>query len=1036
MSFSFLAIVLCPLFISPPAALAWKPVSHVHLAEVARLDALDGKVEFCLVDYEKGTIVRKLGDYDVEPNILKALTAGGPYYRAGGFAADFVPDIAHSQLLIHPHWERTTSDDWLRHLWLRAGGYVLPPANSDDYETALHIKAFVLGFLTHGAGDMFGHSYINVFAGGAWEINEIAMRHMAFEGYIDRRTPDTTPTDFYVASISGIEDFIYQHMLMATGLTGRADLIGKNLRLEDAAPARFFNGLIAFLQNEIAAYNSKVNEYTRNYNAKIQQAKDCRPSDPRCSRILLYRDAASIFADQAAYILLHGPIALYFANWIKDIEDGLRAFPAPSFQAHTYAFFHKPDTYYTPPDEALLDWTTNHLMSMLGIPDVVGPMVGYNMIWDNVPQSWKDKLEEYKSDFYDALMESALGLKLKELEDFLSSVTDPVQFDLIPSIFRNSGCWMPMKDFNRCELMIQDTAYNNPDERYDWRKFRPAYNTVVMNKLLLLSRSGLQQLVRDLGSALDVSRTELPAILGCLNSFDEGNPEFGPAEPSEPESKRMFLFSDLAAYKKIFMRQRGIVLPGETEIPCGCPEEPEEEKKEEETVLDDLLGKFSHLDLRGRLQGYSVNEDFLVVHTVPGKREEVLTVFSEPGGKMLWERKFISIESVHPPNPTLFEDRIAVVAAETEPTSKSIGFYVLDAKTGKTLFYKRDWDVTGRIGNFIVNHEGEVLDLRSAAEVYRYIPSEKTFVFKAVIGDHVLLERRGGQGRTPYLFCPSASKELWLDRRFSEDELGFFSDELEFDRHGPLNDFPVLFGGRPKTRRSEPFPFYLLTGTGEGRLLTPTDFRIPEPNQSCGVDFFYSLKPLRRSYLVAGINTMHLRESGGTTEVIVALDEKGKVLGREEVSLKNNLLHGSGLDGDGNLVLGLHRVRPSPSGLLVASYTTPRLKKKYERHYERLDGKPCLITLDEIFVRGNVKREDNWLYVVCVLAAGDGSVKACYPFPEKADWRLATWAENMWGIHNQRSLFLPFKSAGKEERYRLLRIPRKYTGYPTLVSGN
>jgi hypothetical protein len=42
----------------------------------------------------------------------------------------------------------------------------------------------------------------------------------------------------------------------------------------------------------------------------------------------------------------------------------------------------------------------------------------------------------------------------------------------------------------------------------------------------------------------------------------------------------------------------------------------------------------------------------------------------------------------------------------------------------------------------------------------------------------------------------------------------------------------------------------------------------------------------------------------------------------------------------------------------------------------------------------------------------------------------------MWGIHNQRSLFLPLKSAGKEERYRLLLIPRKYTGYPALISGN
>jgi hypothetical protein len=310
------------------------------------------------------------------------------------------------------------------------------------------------------------------------------------------------------------------------------------------------------------------------------------------------------------------------------------------------------------------------------------------------------------------------------------------------------------------------------------------------------------------------------------------------------------------------------------------------------------------------------------------------------------------------------------------------------------------------------------------------------FVFKALLGDRVLLERRGPEGRVPYLFCPETRRELWLDRKFSQDELRFVSVELGYAARRSWNDFPVLLAGRPKTRRPEPFPFYLLTETGEGRLLTPADFGIPEPNQSCGVDFCYSLKPMRKPSLVAGINTMHLRKTGGYVGVIIGLDERGKTLGRKEVSLKDNLLHCSGIDSDGNLVLGMHRVRPRPSGLLVISYATPRLKKNYERHYAPLDGEPCLITPEEIIVRGKVKQGKSWWDVVCVLASSDGSVKACYPFPDKAVWELFVPGERMWGIHNQKHLFLPFKTSGKDAAYRLLCVPRTYTGYPTLVSGN
>jgi hypothetical protein len=161
------ALVLALIFsmtVLVPNAYAWKPTMHVFLADEALKDALDdGKVSINRVDYNSGQVLEKLGDYAISPRILQALRSNPLQYRAGVLGPDAYPDILTGQQVIHPDGRDTGinggSDAWLQHLWDQAF-----QSNSNNQ------KAFVIGFLTHAAGDMYAHTFINNFAGAPFAI--------------------------------------------------------------------------------------------------------------------------------------------------------------------------------------------------------------------------------------------------------------------------------------------------------------------------------------------------------------------------------------------------------------------------------------------------------------------------------------------------------------------------------------------------------------------------------------------------------------------------------------------------------------------------------------------------------------------------------------------------------------------------------------------------------------------------------------------------------------------------------------------------
>lgn len=127
--------LLCFSLASP--ASAWKPKTHVYLAQLALQDAIaDGKVTLYETDYASGRIVGVLGEFEVNPAILAALRSNPQQFYAGVVGPDAYPDLMTGQQVIHPGTNLSLvgsptynempsapgADAWLTQLWRAAYG--------------------------------------------------------------------------------------------------------------------------------------------------------------------------------------------------------------------------------------------------------------------------------------------------------------------------------------------------------------------------------------------------------------------------------------------------------------------------------------------------------------------------------------------------------------------------------------------------------------------------------------------------------------------------------------------------------------------------------------------------------------------------------------------------------------------------------------------------------------------------------------------------------------------------------------------------
>jgi len=140
--------------------------------------------------------------YYLRPEVKEALLNHRDAYRLGSIGPDGFPDMVGPQVTTHPGLPDVeggwVTDDWLR--------WVMGRANRPEE------RAFAFGYLTHAAGDVFSHTYVNTYAGDAFDFMdevEVELRHMVLENYILEHQPpltDFTLTEIYDAHKINLSD--------------------------------------------------------------------------------------------------------------------------------------------------------------------------------------------------------------------------------------------------------------------------------------------------------------------------------------------------------------------------------------------------------------------------------------------------------------------------------------------------------------------------------------------------------------------------------------------------------------------------------------------------------------------------------------------------------------------------------------------------------------------------------------------------------------------------------------------------------------
>lgn len=497
------------------AALAWKPTTHVYLSEVALRDALDdGKVTILRVDYERGRILKEIGDYEVPADLLAALRACREQFRAGVLGPDAFPDIATGQSAIHPGDDPRVgglegnepgegSDAWLGYLWRESAGQ------------SGAIRAWIAGFFTHAAGDLYAHTFVNHFAGGEFEAGPNALRHVVLEGYLGRRCP---PVADYSVSLDGAREFLAAKLCkMPPGSELWKLLVGPGA---ENSPIRFFGDL----RRSLAAEQSSYDALSR--------------------------------AERLRYDVAHPGRRAYVSAWIRDIDDGLDAWPEFSMRLAAHLTFNPGDVDPQKAEAEAKAFASNHLLSMLGFPDFAGRTLPLFEAIAAKPltKQQRETLQQMKQGFLNRLFTKAFG---HSLDDLSKKIKNPERyFDeaLGPSSAGGSPAnSVSLATMNREVLGLADLGYDDPAERWDWRTFPPAYNTVTLVKLSFLAPETVNRLLDDLDSALQPRGPRLAAganvLLDFQNSLDDDNQWHANVGKS--------IFVRTGHYRSLFMKQIG-----------------------------------------------------------------------------------------------------------------------------------------------------------------------------------------------------------------------------------------------------------------------------------------------------------------------------------------------------------------------------------------------------------------------------------------------------------------------------------------------
>jgi hypothetical protein len=545
------ALALCALMLlsTSPAAYAWKPSTHLYLAQVALEDALDdGKVTIHRVNYETGERLGILGEYKVDRLTLQALRENRAQFLAGVLGPDVYPDILTGQGAIHPFREDSIyrprpgqpdksegSDAWLRYIWDRAEG--LNPAAS------LPVRAFTIGFLTHGAGDSYAHTFVNHFAGGPFEPGENAIKHIVLEGYIGKRAPGRGR---YTISAEGVRGFILDtlvraepdsHLWQLLGGSSTQPLISRETFLQLAYVPLTFSRLRASL------------------------ALSLQPEE---------RDAPSRSTEDRKEVRgWAGTWDNFKREWIVLIDKGLEDWVVLSESIGEALFNSEREggrADFKRAKQLIEEYNKKHMRKMLYGPlgkkvdDVERRLVEF--VPAPVREAVKSMRDKISHAWYEIFKFFFRLFTRKDFEELQKYYTDPENY--VERVLNPKGATKGEKISHRELDRLLGVTHRDDEtkdketrgkDNFDYRTFAPAYNTVLLTKLLLLDKDEMNRLLQDLGATAGpgagaATMTQSNIMLGFNKSLDDSN------QWAQNEGYRMALVHNVV-YDQIFKKQVG-----------------------------------------------------------------------------------------------------------------------------------------------------------------------------------------------------------------------------------------------------------------------------------------------------------------------------------------------------------------------------------------------------------------------------------------------------------------------------------------------
>jgi hypothetical protein len=593
--------------VSMPSAQAFKPYTHIATGDTAYDDLVaDGRV----------TIAG--GEYAVRPEVVTALRNHRASYNSGVIGPDGFPDLVMGQSIIHPE----NTGLWLRHIMGRAWAAQTDPGYSAVEREQILAFAYGYLTHASGdlwMHTMINEFAEGVFPGVRDLVDDpskaaIALRHLVAEGYVGDATPgfdgnsgrEQLPDgDFSDDSTRAIPFAAPTRFIQRTLVSlPQRDAAG-NVQAPTNGPAQdrgalldFFHDLRATLAasvaddpQPIAAALGAYGDYKAKFdevfapaatpdasasgdcsfgagNTGIDWVGDVAYDTVACPVALATIglefvgdsfEAAWNLATETLALALDAVVDAYLAEWVKDIDAGLEAWPELGlaltqglFDPQSRRDLQNEKCQYDGPDNAdhdslrgqcedavggvsvvmeeANDFINDHLLSMLGLPDAVGDLrallqeasaaidavVGPAL---NPVGLALHEIQEKAEDLVKEELSRRYGIDVDQITDFLDSpsskmdvgsftLTLPLVGTVTAQLFDTTRTPEdPETDHEKLDryLGIVDPDHHHgsggglsDDVVFDPERFAAFRNTTVLNRILLLDAAETDRLMLDL----------------------------------------------------------------------------------------------------------------------------------------------------------------------------------------------------------------------------------------------------------------------------------------------------------------------------------------------------------------------------------------------------------------------------------------------------------------------------------------------------------------------------------------------------------